>query len=153
MTGNVIGAIGGTAAATPTPGTDDNTPGSAGSCAGGINSSGSCMPGTPPPGPPHGASMAPPPPAPPPGLGAGWPTGGGQGHQGGSHGGRSGMPGPQPASPFESAELPEPSQPHPWPRFSGQVAVADGIEGVAELVGLGFPLLGFPLGSTSSAGS
>src|SRR4029079_9867295 len=92
MTGSVIGAIGGTAAATPTPGTDDNTPGSAGSRAAGISSSGSCMPGTPPPGRPHGASMAPPPPpAPPPGPGDGLTTGAGPRHQGRRNEWRSGI--------------------------------------------------------------
>jgi len=59
MTGSVIGGIGRSAAAAPTPGTT--------SIADGSEAGGSCMSGT--SGRPDGTSTAPPPPPPPPGAG------------------------------------------------------------------------------------
>src|SRR3954470_1521647 len=64
MTGSVIGGIGRSTAAAPTPGTT--------SIADGSDAGGSCMSGT--SGRPDGTSTPPPPPPPPPIPGAGRPT-------------------------------------------------------------------------------
>jgi hypothetical protein len=66
MTGSVIGGIGSSTAAAPTPGTTSIT---GGSFTGGIRSGGSCICGGS-SGRPDGTSMAPPPPPPPPGAGS-----------------------------------------------------------------------------------